>query len=150
MALHPATGGQCLPERLDKGVRHSGRWRGTEPQEREPPDLRRPLRGGDQWKHKGREDNDHPCKKGCPPGDVTSHWPSPFDAEQLIERHIRPDIQYRWVFRQNIERQSRRNIQYRLILRHKVGEALSLPTGPTSLFKTHGRVSGSVTTTVTL
>jgi len=51
-------------------------------------------------------------------------------AEHLIERHIRRDSQYRW------------------ILRHNAGEELSLPTGPTSLLKTHGRVSGSVTVPV--
>ena len=44
-----------------------------------------------------------------------------------MERHIRRDIQYRW------------------ILRHNAGEALALPTGPTSPLKTHGSVSGKVT-----
>jgi hypothetical protein len=53
-------------------------------------------------------------------------------AEQLIERHIRCEIQYRWILRQH------------------TGEALSLPTAPTPRLKTHGRILGSVTTTVTI
>src|SRR5262245_56257803 len=54
------------------------------------------------------------------------------DAEQLLERHRRRNIPYRW------------------IVRHHAGEERSLPTSPTSPLKTHGRVSGSVTTMVTL
>jgi hypothetical protein len=51
---------------------------------------------------------------------------------------------------QRIERQRRRAIPYRWIVRQKVGEELFLSTGPTAPLKTHGSISESVTTTVTI
>jgi hypothetical protein len=57
---------------------------------------------------------------------------SPQEAEQFIERQIRRKIQYRWILRQNS------------------GEELPLPSGPIPALKTHGSISGSVTTTVTI
>ena len=54
------------------------------------------------------------------------------EAEQFIERQIRRKIQYRWILRQNS------------------GEELPLPSGPIPALKTHGSISGSVTTTVTI
>ena len=50
-------------------------------------------------------------------------------AEHLMERHIRRPIPYRW------------------IVRHNAGEELPLPSGPIPALKTHGSLSGSITTT---
>src|SRR4029450_691824 len=74
--------------------------------------------------------------KSTPPF-LNDHRMPPFSsggtwAEQRMERHRRHDIHYRWIVRQY------------------AGEELSLSTAPTFPLTTHGRVSGSVTTTAPL
>jgi hypothetical protein len=78
VSLHPAMSVHRLPERFGQGVRLSSRRQRAKPKKSDPPHLQGPLRRGQQRQHEDSEDD----QKCCPSHYITSHRPSPCEAER--------------------------------------------------------------------